>query len=304
LAYASNGCVANETLYAWAIEATGVTGDELVNGPSCLTTWFADETWGDTVFHSFTALTFQYRLDPEAQADLINSLIDCAPVASLTEFFAQQSEFENDFGLTVDRQCLFDSINNDDASLLFWQTLVEGIAAPVDVMTPYINECASTIVIPEYTGLPEDFAPFAGARQLASVEPALRNELYAEPPALTIDPAGRYEAVIATGGGEVRITLLADIAPNTVNNFVNLANDGYYDGLGFHRVIEDFMAQGGDPSGNGSGGPGYAFADEVEGNPALDRKGLLAMANAGPDTNGSQFFSLPQIIDSITIITN
>ncbi len=93
-----------------------------------------------------------------------------------------------------------------------------------------------------------------------------------------------------TADGEMRFELFADTAPMTVNNFVALARDGYYDLTVFHRVLEDFMAQGGDPSGTGTGGPGYEFADETEERPELGERGLLAMANSGPNTNGSQFF--------------
>ncbi|MBX7250832.1 MAG: peptidylprolyl isomerase [Candidatus Promineofilum sp.] len=108
---------------------------------------------------------------------------------------------------------------------------------------------------------------------------------------MTIDTAKSYEAVIRmANGGEMRFLLFDDEAPITVNNFVYLANQGFYDGTTFHRVLENFMAQGGDPSGTGSGGPGYTFEDETENGLTFDRRGLLAMANAGPDTNGSQFF--------------
>ena len=91
-------------------------------------------------------------------------------------------------------------------------------------------------------------------------------------------------------GGEFTVRLFADKAPVTVNNFIFLARDGYYDGVTFHRVIDGFMAQGGDPTGTGSGDPGYSFEDEIDPELVFDRAGLLAMANAGPNTNGSQFF--------------
>jgi peptidylprolyl isomerase len=87
----------------------------------------------------------------------------------------------------------------------------------------------------------------------------------------------------------MRFNLFDDEAPLTVNNFVFLATQGFYDGTTFHRVLADFMAQGGDPTGTGSGGPGYAFEDETDNGLTFDRRGLLAMANSGPDTNGSQF---------------
>jgi cyclophilin family peptidyl-prolyl cis-trans isomerase len=107
---------------------------------------------------------------------------------------------------------------------------------------------------------------------------------------MAIDTARQYEATIVTDRGEMRFRLYADRAPLTVNNFVFLAREGFYDGLTFHRVMVDFMAQGGDPSGSGAGGPGYRFADEIAPDLRFDRRGLLAMANAGPNTNGSQFF--------------
>jgi cyclophilin family peptidyl-prolyl cis-trans isomerase len=111
---------------------------------------------------------------------------------------------------------------------------------------------------------------------------------YAQPPEMAIDPAKRYTARIETSAGTMTAELLPDEAPRTVNNFVFLARDGFYDGVIFHRVIKGFMIQGGDPTGTGTGGPGYTFADERV--TRRYRRGTLAMANAGPNTNGSQFF--------------
>jgi cyclophilin family peptidyl-prolyl cis-trans isomerase len=102
------------------------------------------------------------------------------------------------------------------------------------------------------------------------------------------DPSVPYTAVIETSAGEIRLELWPDAAPQTVGNFVGLARQGFYDDTVFHRVIRDFMIQGGCPQGTGTGGPGYSFADEI--NDRKLTKGTLAMANAGPDTNGSQFF--------------
>jgi len=114
---------------------------------------------------------------------------------------------------------------------------------------------------------------------------------YSAPPAMQIDPNKHYQAVFHTQRGDFTVELFAKQAPVTVNNFVFLSRQGYYNGTTFHRVIRDFMAQGGDPTGTGTGGPGYQFADEP-GALALkhDRAGILSMANAGRDTNGSQFF--------------
>ena len=142
------------------------------------------------------------------------------------------------------------------------------------------------------------FEPLSGTRALAALPPQFRNNAYSSAandwpdgrPPMIIDVNKTYEAVFDTTAGQMTITLFPNVAPITVNNFVALANDGYYDGLVFHRVIDGFMAQGGDPLGNGTGGPGYQFTDEFEGGMTFNRSGLLAMANAGPNTNGSQFF--------------
>lgn len=113
---------------------------------------------------------------------------------------------------------------------------------------------------------------------------------YDAPPPMTIDESKTYLATFKMAkGGEFVVELFADKAPVTVNNFVFLAQQGYYNGTTFHRVLEGFMAQGGDPTGTGTGGPGYQFEDEFS-DLTFDKPGLLAMANAGPNTNGSQFF--------------
>ena len=111
---------------------------------------------------------------------------------------------------------------------------------------------------------------------------------YSASPLMTIDISKQYTATIETGKGNIVLELFASDVPVTVNNFVFLARDGFYDGTTFHRVIPDFMAQGGDPTGTGTGGPGYKFADEFTEHTHVT--GALSMANAGPNTNGSQFF--------------
>jgi peptidyl-prolyl cis-trans isomerase B (cyclophilin B) len=107
---------------------------------------------------------------------------------------------------------------------------------------------------------------------------------------MQIDAKKKYTATFDTPRGAIVCELFAKDAPKTVSNFVFLAREGFYDGTVFHRVINDFMIQGGDPTGTGRGGPGYKFEDEVKGNPRRHRIGSLSMANAGPNTNGSQFF--------------
>ena len=109
-------------------------------------------------------------------------------------------------------------------------------------------------------------------------------------PEMKIDASKKYFAEFETDLGKLKIELFADKAPKTVNNFVFLAEEGFYDGTIFHRVIDEFMVQGGDPTGTGRGGPGYRFADEFHAECVHDKRGMLSMANAGPNTNGSQFF--------------
>ena len=113
---------------------------------------------------------------------------------------------------------------------------------------------------------------------------------WSNPPEMVLDPGVDYQAVLHTDKGEIKIDLFSEKVPNTVNNFVFLAQAGFYDGVIFHRVIVDFMAQTGDPTGTGRGGPGYAFGDEFHKDLTHDKPGILSMANAGPNTNGSQFF--------------
>ncbi len=113
---------------------------------------------------------------------------------------------------------------------------------------------------------------------------------WSTPPEMIVDPKKKYSATISTDKGDMVIELFADKTPKTVNNFVFLAREGYYDGTIFHRVIPDFMVQGGDPTGSGRGGPGYRFNDEFHPGLKHNKPGILSMANAGPGTNGSQFF--------------
>lgn len=113
---------------------------------------------------------------------------------------------------------------------------------------------------------------------------------WSTPPEMQIDPTKNYKAHMETDKGTMVIELFADKTPITVNNFVFLAREGYYDEVIFHRVIPDFMVQGGDPTGTGRGGPGYKFQDEFVASLKHDKQGILSMANAGPFTNGSQFF--------------
>ncbi|MDY6903579.1 MAG: peptidylprolyl isomerase [Thermodesulfobacteriota bacterium] len=109
-------------------------------------------------------------------------------------------------------------------------------------------------------------------------------------PEMQIDTDKVYKVTMEINKGVIELELYPQYAPKTVNNFVFLVEKGFYDGVVFHRVIPDFVIQGGDPTGTGTGGPGYQFEDEVAGNPMTHERGVISMANAGPNTNGSQFF--------------
>ncbi|HUV28706.1 MAG TPA: peptidylprolyl isomerase [Anaerolineales bacterium] len=118
----------------------------------------------------------------------------------------------------------------------------------------------------------------------------MTNMQWNEPPEMQIDKEKIYRVKMETSKGLIEIDLYPEYAPKTVNNFVFLTQQGYYDGVSFHRVINNFVIQGGDPTGTGAGGPGYKFEDELLGNPLKHETNSLSMANAGPNTNGSQFF--------------
>ena len=151
-------------------------------------------------------------------------------------------------------------------------------AIPDVIPTPRIADTPTPPVIGTPTPQREESASGRIVRQ------------YAAPPQMTIDTEGDYTADIQTNQGTISVELFAEDAPITVNNFVFLAQQGFYDGVVFHRVIPQFMIQGGDPTGTGGGGPGYRFQDEIAPSLSFDSAGILAMANAGPNTNGSQFF--------------
>lgn len=148
----------------------------------------------------------------------------------------------------------------------------------------------TVVATPEPTTPPPTQTVAAPTSPAATSDPAARNGMYTAEPPMQIDPQKYYVATLVTEKGDITLELYADKAPHTVNNFVFLAREGFYDNTTFHRVIPGFMAQGGDPTGTGTGGPGYTFADEFDPTLAHDRVGVLSMANAGADTNGSQFF--------------
>ncbi len=186
-------------------------------------------------------------------------------------------------------------------AVMFALVLAACGGAPVAAPAGSTGEPAATVVAAEPaapagdSAAPADSAkvpPPAEVAQGAASEltPAERVGMYSEMPPMTIDPSKFYYATLKTDRGDIKVQLFPDRAPQTVNSFVYLANEGYYNDTTFHRVIDGFMAQAGDPAGTGTGGPGYEFADEFYPGGVFDRPYLLAMANAGPGTNGSQFF--------------
>ncbi|HEY0605984.1 MAG TPA: peptidylprolyl isomerase [Herpetosiphonaceae bacterium] len=142
---------------------------------------------------------------------------------------------------------------------------------------------------PAASTAPESSASPAGGEAVGT-DPVERNDMYAAAPALSIDQTKKYTATIETTKGTMTAELYAKEVPKTVNNFVFLARENFYQNVKFHRIIKDFMIQGGDPTGTGAGGPGYQFEDEPIPDNLSYTRGTLAMANAGPNTNGSQFF--------------
>jgi peptidylprolyl isomerase len=164
-----------------------------------------------------------------------------------------------------------------------------GYAGWVFLFSGEDEEPAQPQAAPSPSSSPSTELPVACGAEVPPVASTEKPQ-YANPPQMRIDPKEEYTAVIDTSCGPIRVELLARETPETVNNFVFLARETFYDGLTFHRVEPGFVIQGGDPSGNGTGGPGYQFQDEIVDRLTFDEPGLLAMANSGPDTNGSQFF--------------
>jgi peptidylprolyl isomerase len=159
----------------------------------------------------------------------------------------------------------------------------ETAAAPT--LEPFAVETAAPVATADTS------APTPVAATDANNDVAARDGKYSAPPPMTIDPNKQYTATITTPRGDIQIKLRPDLAPEAVNNFVFLAREGFYDGTTWHRVLPNFMAQGGDPTGTGGGGPGYTIKDEYTPNTKFDRKGLVAMARtSAPNSAGSQFF--------------
>jgi len=280
-------CVEPVELAGSLIALSGGAGDAAAF-TSCVASQLSDEQTGDLAYTGLVALQVQFPVPEGAQESAISAASDCIDSESLTAQLAAAREQSSGFTQAVDRDCLADGLS-DEFVESFWEGVVTG-GPTNDDLEPLIEGCTDAYDSGLAQELPADFEPFAGTGALAAVDPQIRNGVYSDPPANQLEDGVDYQAVFTTTDGEIVIDLYEDAAPVTVNSFVALARDGYYDQTFFHRVLSGFMAQGGDPSNTGSGGPGYTFDDEESGLTPVDRRGLLAMANSGSNTNGSQFF--------------
>ncbi len=245
----------------------------------------------DDAFVGLAAVTVGYPIPAEfgdATVDVLTACVSHEILASQLSLQYLQTQY---FMVEVDQDCLVNELDVSGIALLFWRAaFITQDSSQLAAVAALVESCAVALHAGLLDTVPEDFIAWAGERILTEVAPPARVNTYSSDPPMTIEIGATYLATITTADGEMVFELFAETAPVTVNNFINLANDGFYDGLVFHRVLEDFMAQSGDPTGLGTGGPGYQFADEVDNGPPMEARGLLAMANSGPGTNGSQFF--------------
>lgn len=290
LAVATHECIDNNTLAASLLQLSGELEEAgQADFSMCVLEQLQDETHGDLRYVGLSAMRVGFPV-PDAAIDTTTDAIGgCLSATGIGNQLAAGAEQASGFAIEVDRECLLEGIDETFIDALVPRLVTSDLSEnPAEEL---LVSCSAAYDSGLATELPDDFVPWSGTGALAVVDPALRNAVYDGPPPMAIDTATSYEAVLTTSAGVIRIELFADQAPETVNNFVSLARDGYYDATVFHRVIDGFMAQAGDPTGTGSGGPGYTFADEQSGLTPVDRRGLLGMANSPqPDSNGSQFF--------------
>ena len=256
----------------------------------CLNNAFVNDPSEDA-FLGMAAITAGIPVPPDVAPQTIDTLNSCVSIDVIANQLALQYEQLQSFQKAVDQECLVKELNAYPGIENFWEAaFVTQDVQQLEEISQLVELCEEPLFADFLQEIPDSFVPWSGQRTLAAVSPLLRNNLYLSPPPNALDDGTQYEATIVTSDGSMTFELYADEAPLAVNNFVSLSRDGFYDGLTFHRVLEGFMAQGGDPTGVGTGSPGYRFEDEVDPNLIFDSRGILAMANSGPDTNGSQFF--------------
>jgi cyclophilin family peptidyl-prolyl cis-trans isomerase len=211
---------------------------------------------------------------------------------SLEEFKVWLGERAEDLDLDVTQ--FMQDLNSEENVALAQKTWDDGVAAGFPG-TPLL------MINGRYYSGPSDYWNLEAITKMIKFE----DKQFTICPPMTVDPAKSYAATIHTDNGDIVLDLFPDIAPIAVNSFIFLAENGWYDGVTFHRVIPGFVVQGGDPTGTGFGGPGYAFDNEISSDLKFDEPGLLSMANSGPGSNGSQFFitlnPLPDLDGGYTI---
>ena len=256
----------------------------------CLNETFVNDS-SENAFLGMAAITAGIAVPPDIAEQTIATLNKCVSIDIIANQLALQYEQLQSFQKAVDQECLVKELNAYPGIENFWEAaFVTQDVQQLEGISQLVELCEAPLFADLLQEIPDSFVPWSGQRTLAAVSPLLRNNLYLTPPPNLLDDGTQYEATIITSDGSMTFELYANEAPLAVNNFVSLSRDGFYDGLTFHRVLEGFMAQGGDPTGIGTGSPGYRFEDEVDSSLVFDSRGILAMANSGPDTNGSQFF--------------
>jgi cyclophilin family peptidyl-prolyl cis-trans isomerase len=289
LAVSLHGCMSADVLAASLLALSGGVESELQDAYSaCVTEQIGAEQTGDLAYTGLSAIQVGFPVPEGAQEQAILAASTCIAPESLAGQLAAAREQASGFTVEVDRDCVVGGID-ESFTQTFWEGAVTGSDSSA-TLQPLVEDCTSEYDSGLPSEIPADFVAFAGSGELSGIDPASRNSVYSEAPPMSLEPGVDYQVQFTTENGDILVDLYEETAPITVNAFVSLARDGYYDGTRFHRVLDGFMAQGGDPTGTGSGGPGYSFEDEESGLTPIDRRGLLAMANSGPDTNGSQFF--------------
>lgn len=244
---------------------------------------FADEleaTDGANTYVGLAAVSLQFEVPVDSTDPAVDALTNCVSAEILGQGLADSWVSNNQFQVTTDAACVADDF--DDSFLAAYWPAVVSQTGNVEGLSEILEGCSEDLVI--------DHEPWSSASELAEVPAPARNAIYDAPPPSSVSPDDALTAIFKTDVGDIEVRLFTAEAPDTVNNFVSLARDGFYDETIFHRVLAGFMAQAGDPTGTGSGGPGYTFEDEESALTPIDGRGILAMANSGPDTNGSQFF--------------
>lgn len=284
-----HGCVETDTLNASLLGLSGAADEDAQAAFSgCMSDKLNEDQTGDLAYTGLAALTVNFPVPEGAQEATIDASRGCIGADDLANQLAANGEQATGFASVIDRECLADGLD-DDFLDSFWNDVITN-TGPTEALEPLLAGCTSDYDSGLAKEIPADFVAWSGEGTLAGVDPATRNNVYDSPPPELLEDGVDYQAVLTTEDGEIIVDLLEETAPATVNAFVALARDGFYDATRFHRVLDGFMAQAGDPTGTGTGGPGYSFEDEESGFTPVDRRGLLAMANSGPDTNGSQFF--------------